>query len=635
LAAAPARFTDTVVSKTPCKVSAGGLRESGATLTSHGRITPVSGKGGIFLALHNANTTHGFSGAPIFAGNKIVAMHNCTVPGRINSGIWTWPLFGNLTPHSEISGESVNGLQAKLKARGESRNKGRAVEGSSTITEMIADDFYLFDRMKDFEDDDADPWDEGDYRGEDSRFDRIVEDAEDEWENAYGKSGDKWVNYYDDKELLTKARDEWYDEYEQDEKQTRADQYEEDYEDKYAKYDDVEDKYDRYDDMADRYQDDYEYENRARKIFDDFGVDGESRPRPHENLQAAYVRIAIREYSRVVELANELRLMYDVLARTANLLLAKRDYEKSLALSVELDYLRRRLEDLPAIMEKACSDFEDVVVKSQDDNAQSTNWARKRHKCKPGDKPAPRPQFIAQVDDCFMRLDNMTASLADIPKRHFVNAEASLAENSYIYSFYGLDFNDEDGLIPNEEPAAPSQNKGCKLEPPRAPPTELNSPSKVKDKQTIVTPEKKSPQPAAIDSGVVPDVHIEAGSMTLFQSRAARKRASKAAKIANTSNRQLTSQKLSPERKTLLRPQKRVIAPESARPLTVIPESVLKPSQDIEAQIKALEQKHLTMLARFSTSLNLMDLKLKKATAEAPKENDVFGDGEDTLNLKT
>lgn len=95
LAAAPAGFHFRCANGETVTVAAAGLRDTGKILQSLGKISSMPRNEGTLICSHTCDTEPGFSGAPIFCGNKVVAIHTTGVSrSTTNAGLWAWPVFG-------------------------------------------------------------------------------------------------------------------------------------------------------------------------------------------------------------------------------------------------------------------------------------------------------------------------------------------------------------------------------------------------------------------------------------------------------------------------------------------------------------------------------------------------------------
>ncbi|APG75656.1 hypothetical protein [Beihai sobemo-like virus 15] len=125
-------------------VCGGGLEpqeSSDRALQSIGNLEPWEGAAGILISAHNCNTLKGFSGAPIFCGNKVVAMHNQTQTDMFNIATNLWPVLGTkcqISPQFESSEMDANFFR---------HDDTRILEYDDMVYVSKAGRFYNIDRQ--------------------------------------------------------------------------------------------------------------------------------------------------------------------------------------------------------------------------------------------------------------------------------------------------------------------------------------------------------------------------------------------------------------------------------------------------------------------------------------------------------
>ncbi|APG75736.1 hypothetical protein 1 [Beihai sobemo-like virus 17] len=458
LRAAPASTQCWCPNSSAVEVYAGGMAEGGEPVKSVGQVTSIEGPNGIFTLAHSASTDGGFSGAPLFQGNKVVGMHLASLQNQVNLGVWLWPILGEVkevTPRgfgdfSQESGEfslehSEDGFAwmkdeppFELSVRGD-RAYVRTSDGRNYNYE--ATDHHLrllrskYSQFRKSYDDFID-------------YDQVERDSN--YHTAVGKAWevdepdfDEVIQWENAKKMENESFLQW-----------------------------------------------------IKQQIDPKNLVWESKPRPMENLEPTHVLTGLRAFSRILHDANEAKVAMEMMCRTGNLNLARRDKEASFQQAADASLLADTMRVISTKLAEASDLFEQVVQKSDKDAAQSTNWANYRHKHR-DDMPPPQAQTRAHVDRWLRNIETQLIVLRAVPKRQTPTSISQTAEPQVVqerlsdlsdmFETFGLNFEEtEDGQdfrlgAPQKEDGAPDNQKA-----------ELSSqPSLCSEEQSSETIQKK------------------------------------------------------------------------------------------------------------------------------------------------
>lgn len=381
------------------------------------------------MCSHTCNTEPGFSGAPIFSGNRVVGIHLATITSKINSGAWTWPLFGEPVPSAKTmlrteSSDDADSLQSEEVEAIEtedhtyvrtSSGENRTFENNEVVSKMMRK--WKADR-------DLDP--------------KYFEDSPSNWTSANQKDLDWEVQL--DFETKLKELSETIKELRKQQLRPQP-----------APRKPVSKPI-----YLDEQFDCVEESVRKEALL--------PIPRPAENLETVNVRTAIAANAQILQNVDDAKRVLETLNRTANLNLATRVQvgndtarHASFQLAADITALKQFVEGASNDLLEAAENFELVVLKSDSDFNTQVRWGRYRNKHRESMPPASQAtqqQIAIWARDVQRDLD----VLRNIPKRIVAQAppvvpqaqaplvQEALHNHNAIFSQFGLNFR-EDGII--------------------------------------------------------------------------------------------------------------------------------------------------------------------------------------------
>ncbi|APG75665.1 hypothetical protein 1 [Beihai sobemo-like virus 16] len=372
--ASPAKLQSRVLNNQGITIHAGGLRDDDTVLSSNGTIAAMSGREGVLTCGHTADTLPGFSGAPIFLGRKVVAIHMTSIPSKVNSGSWIWPALGDYF-HPVLSRRETAAFSSSTSRKSSDIDQFMEYDEdvyirsrSGQLRKMKAEDFFEY----------AEP-----------TFLRSYEENQELLEQ-----GASWAEV-----------SKWADEDQLAQRETN----------KTPVSDTDSDDSDSTSSFVSTKSSSSSYAScRPEPLARRENLD--PIPLPTENLRPQAVLDAVTEYAIILRRYNELKVMIDILNHASNHSLALRDQQSNFQLSSDIDVLRRELENASAVLKESNLKLSHIMQKSADDAQVARNWQRYRHS-----HADVRPPVSQQTQDLLaaarMEIDAASQRLQAIPER--------------------------------------------------------------------------------------------------------------------------------------------------------------------------------------------------------------------------